>query len=204
MGFYRDRVIPRLIDLAMRNEQAARRRAKIIPAARGRVLEIGIGSGLNLPFYSRDVERLFGVDPSSSLLSMARRKTDRLPFPVELLRESAEELSLDGGSIDTAVATWVLCSIPDPVRALREIRRVLRPDGRMLFIEHGLAVGGRVQTWQERLNPAWRRLSGGCNMNRKTDDLLLRAGFQIAELNNFYMKGISLLTYMYEGVARPA
>jgi ubiquinone/menaquinone biosynthesis C-methylase UbiE len=204
MGFYRDRVIPRLIDLAMRNEQAARRRAKIIPAARGRVLEIGIGSGLNLPFYSRDVERLFGVDPSSSLLSMARRKTDRLPFPVELLRESAEELSLDGGSIDTAVATWVLCSIPDPVRALREIRRVLRPDGRMLFIEHGLAVGGRVQTWQERLNPAWRRLSGGCNMNRKTDDLLLRAGFQIAELNNFYMKGISLLTYMYEGVAHPA
>jgi ubiquinone/menaquinone biosynthesis C-methylase UbiE len=204
MGFYRDRVIPRLIDLVMRNKEAARRRAEVLPAASGRVLEIGIGSGLNLPFYSRDVQRLFGVDPSADLLNMTRRKIEGLSFPVELLQQSAEELPLGDRSIDTAVATWVLCSIADPLRALQEIRRVLKPDGRMLFIEHGLAPDHRVRTWQQRLNPVWRRLSGGCNMNRKTDDLLRRAGFQIAELENFYLEGIPLLTYTYEGIAHPA
>jgi ubiquinone/menaquinone biosynthesis C-methylase UbiE len=203
MGFYRDRVIPRMIDLTMRNKEAARCRAKTIPAASGRVIEIGIGSGLNLPFYSREVQALYGVEPSVRLLGMARRRLGALSFPVELLNRSAEDLPFEDRSIDTAVSTWVLCSIPDPLRVLGEIKRVLKPDGRMLFIEHGLAPDRRVRTWQERLNPVWRRISGGCNMNRPVDELLDRAGFEQAHVDRFYLRGVPLLTYTYAGVARP-
>jgi len=204
MGFYRDRVIPRLIDLAMRNKEATRSRAALVPQASGRVLEIGIGSGLNLPFYSRDVTRLIAVEPSAKLAAMTRAKTEGVAFPVELLERSAEELPLDDRSVDTVVVTWVLCSIPDPLRALREMRRVLTPAGRMLFVEHGLAPDAGVRAWQERVNPIWRRVSGGCNMNRGIDELVERADFRIAALRRFYLKGLRVLTATYEGTAHPA
>src|SRR5689334_2163302 len=170
MGFYRDRIVPSIIDVVMRNEDAARRRAVLVPQARGRVLEVGIGSGLNLPFYSRDVTALVGVEPSAKLAAMTRRRTDGLSFPVEVIERSAEEMPLEAGSFDTVVTTWVLCSIPDAVRALREMRRVLAPGGRLLFVEHGLAPDAGVRRWQQRLNPVWRRISGGCNFDRGIDD----------------------------------
>jgi len=203
VGFYRERIIPRLIDLAMRNAEATRRRAVLVPQASGHVLEIGIGSGLNLPFYGRDVARLIAVEPSAKLAAMTRTKVDDVPFPVELLERSAEELPLEDRSVDTVVVTWVLCSIPDPLRALREMRRVLAPGGRMLFVEHGLAPDAGVRGWQERLNPIWSRISGGCNMNRGIEDLVRAAGFRIATLDRFYLKGLPLLTATYEGTAYP-
>ena len=201
MGLYERFVLPRLIDLACRCRLATERRSALVPGASGAVLEVGIGSGLNLPFYSTSVTRLVAVDPSQALLSMARRKTAGLGFPVDLRCESAEALSLAERSIDTIVMTFTLCSIPEPVRALREMRRVLRPGGRLLFVEHGLAPDSGVRRWQERLNPLWNRLAGGCNLNRRIDALLTKSGFRVAELRADYMPGPRPLTYTYEGSA---
>jgi len=201
MGLYGRFILPRLIDLGCRCKLATERRLALVPSASGAVLEVGIGSGLNLPFYSKSVTRLVAVDPSQALLSMARRKTAGLGFPVDLRCESAEALSLAERSIDTIVMTFTLCSIPEPVRALREMRRVLRPGGRLLFAEHGLAPDPGVRRWQERLNPVWNRLAGGCNLNRRIDALLAEGGFRVAELRAAYMPGPRPLTYTYEGSA---
>jgi ubiquinone/menaquinone biosynthesis C-methylase UbiE len=203
MGLYARFVLPRLINLAMRNKEAARVRAKIIPGASGTVLEIGIGSGLNLPFYTDAVKHLYGVDPSPQLLKMARAKVATVPFPVEFLTQSAERLPLADHAVDTAVVTWSLCSIPDARAALREMRRVLKPEGKLIFVEHGLAPDPRVQTWQHRLNPLWRRLAGGCNLIRKMDDLIQSAGFSIREVHTEYLPGPRPMTYTYEGFAEP-
>jgi SAM-dependent methyltransferase len=202
MSFYAKYVLPRMIDLAMRNKETARLRAAWIPQARGEVLEVGIGSGLNLPFYSSQVQRVSGVDPSIELQRIARRRMVTGSFNVEFLLQSAEEeLPLPDASIDTAVLTWTLCSIPDPSKALREIKRVLKPKGQLIFLEHGLAPDARVVVWQDRLNPIWKRIGGGCNLNRKIDEIITAAGFQIPELTNCYLPGPRPLTYTYQGIA---
>src|SRR5437899_5934150 len=139
----------------MSNKDVAVRRAALIPKATGSVLEIGIGSGLNLPFYSSAVTHLRGVDSSAQLLSMARKKIERMAFPVDLVCQSAEQLPVDRASIDTVVTTWTLCSIGDPLQALREMKRVLNAGGRLLFVEHGFAPDPGVQAWQRRINPIW-------------------------------------------------
>ena len=201
MGLYSKLVLPYLTDFAMRDKAATARRSELVPSAEGIVLEIGIGSGLNLPFYSSAVKHLHAVDPSVKLLSMTRKKVERLAFPVELRCESAERLSLDGRSVDTIVMTWALCTIPNPARALREMRRVLKPRGRMIFIEHGLSPDSGVRAWQNGLNPIWSKVAGGCNLNRKIDDLLMSSGFNIVELRTAYLPGPRPLTYTYEGCA---
>jgi len=201
LGLYRTLFLPRLIDRAMKNKATGQCRARVIPRAAGRVLEVGIGSGLNLPFYGGGVSEVYGIDPSAQLLKMAARKTDGRAFAVHLLRESAEQISLPGASIDTVVLTWALCTIPDAHRALREMRRVLKPGGRLIFAEHGLSPDRKVQAWQQRLNPLWRRIAGGCNINRRIDELLVSAGFKIAELQNSYLPGPRILTYTFEGIA---
>ena len=201
MGLYSKYVLPRIIDLAMRDKAATARRAELVPGASGVVLEIGVGSGLNLPFYSSAVKRLHAVDPSPELLAMARTKLDCLTFPVELRREPAEQLSLNPESVDTIVMTWTLCSIPDPAGALREMRRVLKPKGRMIFIEHGLAPDASIRAWQGRLQPIWTKFAGGCHLDRKIDELLLGAGFKLAELRTAYLPGPRPFTYTYEGCA---
>src|SRR5262245_2349847 len=187
----------------MKDKAATARRSVLVPQATGSVLEVGIGSGLNLPFYSAAVTRLQGIDPSPELLSMARRKVDTVAFPVELTCASAEQLRLDSGSVDTVVMTWVLCSIGDPLAALREVKRALKPEGRLLFVEHGLSPDAKVQAWQRRLNPFWRKFAGGCNMDRKIDETIASAGFRIAQLQNTYLPGPRPLTYTYEGQALP-
>jgi len=201
MGLYSKLVLPYLTDFAMRDKAALARRSKLVPGADGIVLEIGIGSGLNLAFYSPAVRHLYAVDPSPELLAMTRKKVERMTFPVDLRCDSAERLSLDGRSVDTIVMTWALCTIPDPARALREMRRVLKTQGRMIFIEHGLSPDSGVRAWQNGLNPIWRRVAGGCNLNRKIDELLISSGFNIVELRTAYLPGPRPFTYTYEGYA---
>jgi len=203
MNFYEQWILPRLVDVAMRNKEATRYRSQIVPQARGSVLEIGVGSGLNLPFYGADVEQLYALDPSEELLTMARKKARDMALPVKFITHSGEAIPLDTGSVDTVVTTWTLCTIPDPVQALKEMRRVLKPDGVMLFAEHGLAPEANVQGWQRRLNPLWRRIAGGCNLDRKIDQLMQTAGFQITAIEMNYAKGPRPMSYVYAGQAQP-
>lgn len=204
MNIYGKYLLPRLIDLAMRSKANAAERANVIPRATGVVLEIGIGSGLNLPFYGTTVERLYGVDPSLELWKLADRRLARTPFPVEFLRASAERIPMENMTIDTGVMTWTLCSIPNARQALREMRRVLKPGGRLLFVEHGLASDRGVVAWQNRLDPLWTRVAGGCHLNRKIDDLITDAGFLLSEIDRGYGDGPRPMAYLYRGVARPS
>lgn len=202
-GFYERRILPGLINFAMTREEVTRLRVEHIPAARGVVCEIGIGSGLNLPFYTDAVTRLYGIDSSAELLAMARIRAASRPFEVELIEHDAKRIPIADASVDTAVVTWALCSIPDAGAALREIRRALAPDGTLIFIEHGLAADAGVRTWQNRLTPAWRRFIGGCHLNRNIDALVRGAGFTITSLRTSYLPGPRALTFMYEGIAKP-
>jgi ubiquinone/menaquinone biosynthesis C-methylase UbiE len=205
VGIYSRYVLPKLLDASMRQPDLMVRRALVVPPARGRVVEIGIGSGLNLAFYGPDVSRIDGVDPSPELLRRARERAAGLAIPVELHQASADHLPFDDGSMDTAVMTWTLCSLPQPDRALRELGRVLKPAGRLLFAEHGLAPDAPVALWQHRLEPLWRRLAGGCHLSRKVDDLIQAAGFEIARITTGYLPGPRLMAwsaFLYQGEAR--
>lgn len=202
MGFYARHILPRLIDLAMNNKDAARLRQVWIPRASGDVLEVGVGSGLNLPFYSADVRQVYGVDPSVELQQMARERLAQSHVKINFLTQSADApLPLPDQSMDTVVSTWTLCSIPNPPEALREMRRVLKPGGNFIFVEHGSSPDARVLRWQNRLTPLWRRFTGGCHLNRKMDELITSAGFHIRELTNVYQPGPRPMTYTYQGVA---
>jgi ubiquinone/menaquinone biosynthesis C-methylase UbiE len=190
VGLYAKYVLPRIIDVAMRNEETSRLRGAWIPLARGEVLEVGIGSGLNLPFYSSDVQRVYGVDPSIELQQMARKRAITQPIEVEFLSQSAEEqLPLANASIDSVVMTWTLCSIPNAPQALQQMKRVLKANGCLIFLEHGRASDPGVAAWQERITPLWRRTCGGCHLDRKVDDLITAAGFRITELKTSYLPG---------------
>jgi len=202
MGFYKDQIVPLLINLTMRRRDLAAYRGRVIPAAEGRVLEVGIGSGFNLPFYSRNVERLIGLDPSPKLLAMVQRNLRADAPSVELVEGSAEAIPLESNSVDTVVTTWTLCSIPDAAGALREMHRVLRPTGRLLFIEHGRAPEANVRWWQDRLTPAWKWIGGGCHLNRAIQTLIEDAAFRFDRFETGYMRGPKPLTFMYEGTAR--
>ena len=201
MGFYQNQIVPILTDLAMRQRNLAAYRSRVVPAADGRVLEIGVGSGLNLPFYSPNVRHLIGLDPSPKLLSMARRNSSPNSIPIELIEGSAEAIPLENGSVDTIVTTWTLCSIPDAGRALREMYRVLKPAGRLLFVEHGRASQPNVCWCQDRLTPIWKRLGGGCHLNRAIKVLIADAGFRFERLDTGYMRGPKPMSFMYEGSA---
>ena len=202
MGVYAKYVLPRIIDIAMRNEETTRLRAAWVPHARGEVLEIGIGSGLNLPFYSSNVHRVYGVDPSVELQRMARKRAMAGPIEVEFLSQSAEEqLPFANASIDTVVITWALCSILNAPKALQQVKRVLKASWRLIFLEHGRAPDPGIAVWQDRITPLWKHIGGGCHFNRKIDDLIMAAGFRIAELKTCNLTGPRPMTYTYQGVA---
>ena len=203
MGFYRNYVVPWLTHLSMQQAQLVPYRKRVVSGATGQVLEIGIGSGLNLPFYSQSVKQIIGIDPSPKLLEMAQGAATQSSPSVGLMEGTAEAIPLGNGSIDTVVTTWTMCSIPNLDQALEEIHRVLRPGGRLLFVEHGLSPEPRVRWWQDRLTPAWTHLSGGCHLNRAIEDVIKRAGFSIEQVHKGYLPGPKLMTFMYEGVARP-
>lgn len=195
-------MLPKLIHFAMSRDDAMRLRAAHLPLARGDVLEAGIGSGLNIPFYTGAVTKLYGIDPSAELLARATGIAATAPFPVELFHTTAEHIPLPDESADTVVVTWSLCSIPDAAAALREMRRVLKREGSLIFVEHGLSPDPAVGKWQNRLTPFWRPWTGGCHLNRKIDDLVRDAGFTIADLRTEYVPGPRALTFTYEGQAR--
>jgi ubiquinone/menaquinone biosynthesis C-methylase UbiE len=201
MGLYARYVLPRLINLAMQSGDLEAERRRLVPLARGRVIEIGFGSGLNLPFYTADVVRLAAVDPSAELWRLAQPRLARARIAVEFTNASADRLPFRAHTFDTAVMTWTLCSIGDPAAALREIRRVLVPTGRLLFVEHGRAPDAGVRAWQDRLTPGWRRLAGGCRLNREIDRLIAGAGFRIADLAQAYGAGPRPFSYLYKGIA---
>jgi ubiquinone/menaquinone biosynthesis C-methylase UbiE len=201
MGLYERWIVPRLLDLAMRNGVLDHYRERTIETARGLVLEVGVGSGLNLPLYDPAVTRVVGLDPSPQLLRQASRRAADAVVPVSLLRASAEHVPFADAVFDTIVMTWTLCSIPNPIAALTEMRRVLRPGGRLIFVEHGLSPEIRTARWQHWLTPCWKRIGGGCHLDRKTDDLIRVAGFGLDEIETGYMKGPKPWTFMYQGSA---
>lgn len=204
MGLYARVVLPRLIDLSMRSPQLAPYRARVLSNARGRVLEIGIGSGCNAAYYPDSVETVTGIDPSLELLNIARSRIGAVRFPLGLARSSAEALPFAPANFDCVATTLTLCSIPDVALALREMRRVLKPQGTLVFLEHGLSPDQGIGAWQNRLTPLWRRVAGGCHLDRKIDRLIEAAGFRIADMSTGYARGPRPMVYFYEGVARPA
>ena len=204
MSLYARYLLPRLINLAMRSAATTAERARFIPVAAGVVLEIGAGSALNVPFYGVAVERLYALDPSLELWRLGHHRVRDARFPIEFLQSSAESVPLGDHTVDTVVSTWTLCTIPDPAAALQEMRRVLRPQGTLVFIEHGWSPDARVRVWQERLNPVWKRVAGGCSLYRQIERLIAGSGFQISQLERGYGDGPKPFAYLYKGLARPA
>lgn len=203
-GWYERHILPWAIDLACGITPVRRHRERLVPMAEGEVLEVGLGTGLNLPHYDRSrVRRLVGLDPASQMQPLARRRSRRAGLDVEVVAVSAEGIPFSARSFDTVVVTFTLCSIPDAVAALSEMRRVLKPEGRLLFCEHGLAPEEKVRRWQRRLNPAWSRVAGGCHLDRDVPALLSAAGFRTEHMDQAYLPGPRFVAYTYSGSARP-
>lgn len=198
-------ILPPLLDTVCGMGILHRERARVVPRAHGRVLEIGIGSGLNLPHYQRDrISELCAVDPSAELTGKARKRAASAGLDVTILQLGAERVPADDAYFDSIVCTFTLCTIPDASAALAEMRRVLKPEGELLFCEHGLAPDARIARWQQRLNAYWRPCAGGCNLNRDTPRMLREAGFAIDELTQNYLPGPKPWTFVSRGVARTA
>ena len=205
MGLYGKYVLPRVVHLACSARPNMRQREKLVPLASGRVLEIGIGSGLNLPFYdARRVTKVWGLEPSPEMSKMASAAVEAVAFDVEFVSAGGEQIPLDSESFDTVLMTFTLCTIPDAERALREIARVLKRGGQLLFCEHGAAPDAGVLRWQNRINPLWRQLAGGCHLNRDIPGLIRRGGFEIARMDTMYIPGWRPASFNYWGAAAKA
>jgi ubiquinone/menaquinone biosynthesis C-methylase UbiE len=201
-SWYDRHLLPHLVDFACGVKPVSRQRELIVPLARGRVLEVGIGTGLNMPFYDKSrVRYIIGVDPALQMHRLAAKRVARAGLDVELVGVTAETIPLEDASIDTVVSTYTLCTIPDAVAALREMRRVLAPGGRLLFCEHGRAPDENVRRWQTRLTPHWQKVAGGCHLDRDMPALLAEAGFRCKRLETRYLPGPRILTFNYWGEA---
>lgn len=202
MSLYDRHILPHLIDFACGMGAVMKARSQIVPLARGRVLEIGIGSGLNLGFYdAQRVKVVVGVDPSAEIQNLARERAARCQVPVEMIALELGQIQAADASFDDIVCTFTLCTIPDAIAALGEMRRVLKPGGRLLFCEHGLAPDLPVVRWQKRLTPLWKPLAGGCHLDRDIPALIEAGGFHIREMSTGYLKGPRPMTHVYRGWA---
>jgi ubiquinone/menaquinone biosynthesis C-methylase UbiE len=200
LGFYEKHIMPKLLNMAMKQPAFTELRSKLVPLAEGRVLEIGIGSGLNLPYYQKGTQ-VTGLDPSLELQAYAREVARESGVDVEFIGLSGESIPADDNSFDSIVMTWTLCTIPDPSAALAEIRRVLKPGGKVVFAEHGEAPDQGVAKWQERVNPVWNVIGGGCNLNRRIEDLYVHSGFSFNHIERGYLPGPRIATYNFRGIA---
>ena len=202
MGLYDRHILPHLIDFACGMGAVMKARSQLVPQARGRVLEVGIGSGLNLSFYDpQRVEVVVGVDPSADMQRLARERAARCQVPVEMIALELGQIQAEDASFDDIVCTFTLCTIPDALAALKEMRRVLKAGGRLLFCEHGLAPDLPVVRWQKRLTPLWKPLAGGCHLDRDIPALIEAGGFHIRQLDSGYLKGPRPMTHVYRGWA---
>ena len=202
-GWYDRHLLPYLVDLACGLRAVRRQRRKVVPLARGKVLEVGIGTGLNLEHYdTARVDQVVGLDPGLEMHPLARKRARQAGLTVELVGLSAEQLPFDAHTFDTVLVTYALCTIPDPHAALVEIRRVLKRGGLLIFCEHGLAPDPSVRRWQQRLTPLWTRVAGGCHLDRDVPALLADAGFQCRDLQALYLPGPRVLTFNYWGTAK--
>jgi ubiquinone/menaquinone biosynthesis C-methylase UbiE len=204
VGFYCEQILPRIVDKTCGVKEIRGLRAGVTEGLRGEVVEIGFGSGLNLPHLPTTVERVLAVDPAVTGQRLAARRLAACTIPVDFVGLDGEDLPLDDESADAALSTFTMCTIPDVTRALREVHRVLRPGGELHFLEHGLSPDPAVAKWQHRLTPIQRRLSGGCHFDRPIDQLIAASGFEITALRNHYLRGPKTPGYLYEGVARKA
>jgi ubiquinone/menaquinone biosynthesis C-methylase UbiE len=203
MKFYDENILPHLINCACSLKAIERLRAAIVPMARGKVLEIGMGSGLNLKHYdAKQVEMIWGLEPSLGMRRKAQINLDNCTIPVTWLGLPSEAIPLSDNSVDSIVLTYTLCTIPDWRAALLEMRRVLKDDGALLVSEHGEVPDETVQRWQRRINPIWRYVAGGCNLNRPIPKLIESVGFRFEQLDQKYIKGPKIAAYQYYGVAR--
>lgn len=201
MGLYVDRVLPRITNVVLANPEFKKVRQRVAAGLAGEILEVGFGSGLNVPFYPSEVRRVLAVDPATAGRKLAAKRVAASTVPVEYVGLAGEDLPLESESVDQVLITWTMCTIPAVERALSEMRRVLRPGGEVHFAEHGRSPDPKVALWQDRLNPLQRVWAGGCNLNRPIDCLVTDAGFELTRLENFYVKGPKSTGYMYEGVA---
>jgi ubiquinone/menaquinone biosynthesis C-methylase UbiE len=205
MGFYGDHVLPHVINVVMNTKQTRAIRRRVCGELSGEVLEIGFGTGHNLPYLPPAVTRLLAVEPSARSVELARQRIDAAPVDVEVIGLDGQRLPVADASVDAVLCTWSLCTIPDAVAAVGEARRVLRPGGRFHFIEHGAAPDGSVRRWQDRLNGTQRRVAGGCNLNRDIAALVEAGGMTITKLDRYYNPGEpKVFGSMYEGVATAA
>ena len=200
---YENYVLPKMLDCCCSTKPISYQRKKIVPEASGTILEIGIGSGLNIPYYQKSkINKVIGLEPSEQLCKMAKKTADDNNFSIDFLVNGAEEIELPSNSIDTILLTYTLCSIPEPYIALKEIMRVMKSDGRILFCEHGIAPDEVVQKWQNRINPLWGKLFGGCNINRDIPNILKKGGFTINSLEKMYLPSTpKIVGYNYWGEA---
>ena len=201
MGWYARNILPRLIEAGCSQPLLMKLRAQYVPQAQGKVLEIGIGTGLNLEYYDANSVQLTGLDPAEELTGHAKGRAQQLELPISMLGVSGESIPTEDQSFDALVCTWTLCSIPNVEGALKEMHRVLKPGGKMFFIEHGQSPDASVHRWQQRIEPVWKRIAGGCHLTRKADDLIADAGFNITETDCGYLPGPKFAAYMTHGIA---
>lgn len=199
MNFYQKHILPRFLNQAMKKMSTDEVRSSIAEQASGIVLEIGFGTGMNIPFY-KNISKLYALDPSRELYEYAKERIGAAPFPVEFIQASAEKIPLDGHSIDAVVSTWTFCSIPHPEAALTEIKRVLKPGGKFVFIEHGKSPRKFIFKLQNILTPFSKRIAGGCHLNRDIEKMLTDTGFEISKLEKTEQYP-RVLSFTYNGVA---
>ena len=202
MSLYEKYFLPKLLDCCCGMEGFQKKRAQIVPLAYGRVLEIGIGSGLNFDFYNFEVvDEVVGVDPAVSSVAIAKSRSSQYNSKISFIEETAESIPLASETFDCVVIGYSLCTIPNPQLALAEVNRLLKPNGSLFFIEHGLAPEESVQKWQHRIAPGWKKIAGGCNLNRNIEELILSGGFKFKDLKKKYIKGPKILSFQYYGEA---
>ena len=205
MGFYEQQVLPRIINVILGTKHQRAIRARVTQALDGDVVEVGFGSGLNVPHYPDRVTRIRAVDPATVGRKLAAKRVAARQLPVEYIGLDGEALPVDSASVDHVLITWTLCTIPDPTGALDEIHRVLRPGGRLHFVERGRAPDPAVARWQDRLDPLQGRLFGGCHLNRPIDQLIENAGLALTSIERYYLPGPKPFGYTFEGsAAKPA